>query len=158
MGPNQFFNSDLKDRAIFLVAALTGNIGKISGNVGSYAGNYRASFFNGLPQYIGEDPFNPQMDPNKPAQLRKRWKAESVHYFNHGDTILRMGDTVLTGKSHMPTPTKGFHVSNSNSLIGNVKGHYDFVINTLSRVELPVVNMLTSCLPLTVGQNSNTPT
>ena len=140
MGPNQFFNSDLKDRAIFLVAALTGNIGKISGNVGSYAGNYRASFFNGLPQYIGEDPFNPQMDPNKPAQLRKRWKAESVHYFNHGDTILRMGDTVLTGKSHMPTPTKGFHVSNSNSLIGNVKGHYDFVINTLSRVEFVAQN------------------
>jgi nitrate reductase alpha subunit len=39
MGPNQFFNNDLKDRAIFLVAALTGNIGENGGNVGSYAGN-----------------------------------------------------------------------------------------------------------------------
>src|SRR5688572_15272279 len=29
MGPNQFFNNDLKDRAIFLVAALTGSIGQI---------------------------------------------------------------------------------------------------------------------------------
>ncbi len=140
MGPNQFFNNDLKDRAIFLVAALTRNLGKISGNVGSYAGNYRASFFNGLPQYIGEDPFNPELDPNKPAKLNKRWKAESVHYFNHGDTILRMGKTVLTGKTHIPTPTKAVHVSNSNSLIGNVKGHYDFVINVLSRVEFVAQN------------------
>ncbi len=50
MGPNQFFNNDLKDRAIFLIASLTRNIGKLGGNVGSYAGNYRASYFNGLPQ------------------------------------------------------------------------------------------------------------
>jgi len=140
MGPNQFFNNDLKDRNIFLVAALTRNIGKIGGNVGSYAGNYRASFFNGLAQYIGEDPFNPELDRSKPAKLRKRWKAESVHYFNHGDTILRMGKAVLTGKTHIPTPTKAVHVSNSNSLIGNIKGHYDFVINTLSKVEFIAQN------------------
>ncbi len=44
MGPNQFFNSDLKDRAIFLIAAMTRNVGRIGGNVGSYAGNYRAGF------------------------------------------------------------------------------------------------------------------
>ncbi|MBI4254486.1 MAG: molybdopterin-dependent oxidoreductase, partial [Candidatus Rokubacteria bacterium] len=45
MGPNQFFNNDLKDRAIFLVAALTGSIGQLGGNVGSYAGNYRTTLF-----------------------------------------------------------------------------------------------------------------
>ena len=38
MGPNQFFNNDLKDRAVFLVAALTRNVGFLGGNVGSYAG------------------------------------------------------------------------------------------------------------------------
>ena len=38
MGPNHFFNNDLKDRAIFLVCALTKNIGFHSGNIGSYAG------------------------------------------------------------------------------------------------------------------------
>lgn len=103
--------------------------------MGSYAGNYRASFFNGLAQYISEDSFNPELDPSKPAKLRKRWKAESVHYFNHGDTILYMGNEPLTGKTHIPTPTKAVHVSNSNLLIGNVKDHYNFVINTLSRVE-----------------------
>jgi len=140
MGPNQYFNSDLKDRNVFLVAALTGNIGKIGGNVGSYAGNYRSSYFNGLPQYIDEDPFDPELDPSKPARSRKYWKAESVHYFNHGDTILRQGKSVLTGDSHMPTPTKAINVSNSNSLIGNVKGHYDLVINTLKRVEFIGLN------------------
>jgi nitrate reductase alpha subunit len=140
MGPNQFFNSDLKDRAVFLVAALTRNIGKFGGNVGSYAGNYRASFFNGLGQYIGENPFDPELDPAKPARSRKYWKAESVHYFNHGDTILRMGDTPLTGRTHMPTPTKAVHVSNSNSLIGNAKGHYDSIVNIFRKVEFIAIN------------------
>lgn len=140
MGPNQYFNSDLKDRSVFLVAALTMNIGRFGGNVGSYAGNYRASFFNGLPQYIGEDPFNPQLDPTKPANVKKYWRAESVHYFNHGDTILRQGKAVLTGKTHMPTPTKSIHVSNSNSLIGNAKGHYDTIANVLPKVDFIAIN------------------
>lgn len=140
MGPNQFFNSDLKDRAIFFVAALTRNVGHIGGNVGSYAGNYRASFFNGLPQYIGENPFDIELDPNKPARPKKMWKAESVHYFNHGDTILRMGKAVLTGRTHMPTPTKSICVSNSNSLIGNAKGHYETIMNVFPRVEFIAIN------------------
>jgi nitrate reductase alpha subunit len=140
MGPNQFFNSDLKDRAIFLVAALTRNVGRVGGNVGSYAGNYRASFFNGLGQYIMEDPFDPELDPARPARQRGCWRPESVHYFNHGDTILRIGDSVLTGSSHIPAPTKAIHVSNSNSLIGNAKGHYETVVNVFPRVELIMVN------------------
>lgn len=140
MGPNQFFNSDLKDRAVFLVAALTKNIGRVGGNVGSFAGNFRAAFFNGLPQYFGEDPFDIESDPSKPARVKVRWKAESVHYWNHGDKILKVGDAVLTGKSHMPTPTKSIHVSNSNSLIGNVKGHYEVVVNGLPKVELLAIN------------------
>jgi len=140
MGPNQYFNNDNKDRAVFLVAALTDNVGRIGGNVGSYAGNYRASFFNGLPQYIGEDPFDPELDPAQPARPRKLWKAESVHYFNHGDKILRMGKSILTGKTHMPTPTKSICVSNSNSLIGNAKGHYETVVNVLPKVEFIAIN------------------
>ncbi|MCG3138835.1 MAG: Nitrate reductase [Phycisphaerae bacterium] len=140
MGPNQYFNSDLKDRAIFLIAALTRNIGRIGGNVGSYAGNYRASFFNGLGQYIAENPFDIEVDPIKPARVRQTWRGESVHYFNHGDNILRMGDSILTGKSHLPCPTKSICHSNSNSLIGNAKGHYDTVVNTLKRVEFVCIN------------------
>ncbi|MEX0777744.1 MAG: molybdopterin-dependent oxidoreductase [Phycisphaeraceae bacterium] len=135
MGPNQFFNNDLKDRAVFLVGALTRNVGYLGGNVGSYAGNYRAAFFSGLPQYIMENPFAPQLDPAGPAKVRRYYGLESVHYFNHGDKILRAGKHVITGKSHIPTPTKAIMVSNSNSLIGNVKGHYDLVVNTLRKVE-----------------------
>ena len=63
MGPNQFFNNDNKDRDLFLLAALTGNVGKIGGNVGSFAGNYRVALFNGVPQYINENPFDLELDP-----------------------------------------------------------------------------------------------
>jgi nitrate reductase alpha subunit len=140
MGPNQYFNSDLKDRGVFLVAALSRNIGHFGGNVGSYAGNYRGANFNGLPHYISENPFDIELDPNTPVRIKKYWKAESVHYWNHGDEILKMGDTVLTGHSHLPTPTKSVHVSNSNSLIGNAKGHYDAVFRTFKRVEMIAIN------------------
>lgn len=140
MGPNQFFNSDLKDRATFLLAALTENIGKVGANIGSYAGNYRASFFSGIGQYATEDPFNITLDAEKPAKVKGYFSGESVHYFNHGDTVLRMGKELLTGSSHIPTPTKSILVSNSNSLIGNAKGHYETVMNTLPRVEFIGVN------------------
>ncbi len=140
MGPNQFFNNDLKDRTVFLVAALTRNVGFIGGNVGSYAGNYRVGFFSGATQYNTENPFDLELDPTKPARPRRYFRPESVHYFNHGDTILRYGEAVLTGKTHIPTPTKAIHVSNSNSLIGNAKGHYETVVNTLRRVEFVAIN------------------
>jgi anaerobic selenocysteine-containing dehydrogenase len=45
MGPNQFFNNDNKDRAIWLVLALTGSLGRHGGNIGSYAGNYKTTLF-----------------------------------------------------------------------------------------------------------------
>ncbi|MEX0655835.1 MAG: molybdopterin-dependent oxidoreductase [Phycisphaeraceae bacterium] len=135
MGPNQFFNSDQKDRAVFLVAALTRNVGYLGGNVGSYAGNYRTAFFSGMPQYTSEDPFDVETDPNKAVRTRTCYRAESAHFFNAGDRILRMGKHSLTGKTHLPTPTKSIMISNSNSLIGNAKGHYDNVVNSYPRVE-----------------------
>ena len=140
MGPNQYFNNDLKDRAVFLLAALTKNVGFQGGNVGSFSGNYRVAFYSGMSQYTTENPFDIELDPAKPARSKKYFRAESVHYFNHGDKILRYGDAVLTGKTHMPTPTKAIHVANSNSLIGNAKGHYETVVNTLRRVEFLAVN------------------
>lgn len=135
MGPNQFFNNDLKDRTVFLLAALTENIGKPGGNVGSFAGNYRAAFFSGLGQYITEDPFNITLDKKSPAKTHYYYKGESAHFFNNGDRVLRMGKELLTGKTHMPTPTKCIMLSNGNSLIGNIKGHYDVIMNTFPRIE-----------------------
>jgi nitrate reductase alpha subunit len=136
MGPNQFFNADLKDRAIFLVAALTGNVGGKGGNVGSYAGNYRAALFSGMPQYVAENPFDPELDPARPARPRLYWKAESAHYMDAGDRPLRVGNRLFTGRTHMPAPTKAVLVTNSNSLLGNAKGAYDVIANTLPKIEL----------------------
>ncbi|MCC6739038.1 MAG: molybdopterin-dependent oxidoreductase [Planctomycetia bacterium] len=136
MGPNQFFNSDNKDRSLFLLAALTGNTGRIGGNVGSYAGNYRTALFNGSPQYINENPFDLELDPAKPARPRQYWKAESAHYWNHEDHPLKMGKEMITGSTHMPTPTKTLTFSNANSILGNVKWHYNVVNNVLPRMEL----------------------
>lgn len=128
MGPNQFFNADLKDRAIFLVATLTRNVGFPGGNVGSYAGNYRSALFGGIPKYVTEDPFDA-------TKQKKYLHYESLHYFNYGDRPLRAGDKLFTGEGHMPTPTKAMWLNNSNSVIGNVKWHYDVVHNTLPKLE-----------------------
>ncbi len=128
MGPNQFFNADLKDRAIFLVAALTRNVGFPGGNVGSYAGNYRSALFGGIPSYVTENPFDT-------TKQKKYLHYESLHYFNYGDRPLKVGDKMFTGEGHMPTPTKAMWLNNSNSVIGNVKWHYDVVNNTLPKIE-----------------------
>jgi nitrate reductase alpha subunit len=139
MGPNQFFNNDNKDRDIFLLAALTGNVGKIGGNVGSYAGNYRVALFNGVPQYINENPFDLEFDPEKPARPKMYWRAESAHYYNHEDHTLRVGKRRLTGSSHTPTPTKSMWFANANSILGNVKWHYNTVVNVLPKIEMIAV-------------------
>jgi nitrate reductase alpha subunit len=135
MGPNQFFNSDLKDRAIFLVAALTRNVGFPGGNVGSYAGNYRAAIIDGEPIYAMEDPYQIQLEAKGPVKVRKYLGYESLHYFNYGDRPLRGGNALFTSAGHMPTPTKFMWLNNSNSVIGNVKWHYDVVHNTLPKIE-----------------------
>jgi len=136
MGPNQFFNSDLKDRAIFLVASLTRNVGFIGGNVGSYAGNYKASLIGGEPLYVLEDPFNLQLDPKGKITTKKYMHYDSIHFFNYGDRPLKSGKNMLTGKTHMPVPTKAYWQANSNSSLGNSKWHYDLVNNTLPKVEM----------------------
>jgi nitrate reductase alpha subunit len=135
MGPNQFFNNDLKDRAIFLVAALTGSIGKMGGNVGSYAGNYRNTLFSGIPQYAYEDPFAAQLDPRGPVKVRSYLRAESLHYYAAGEVLQREGTKQFTTGAHVPTPTKAIWLTNSNSQIANTKYHYDVVFNTLPRQE-----------------------
>ncbi|MEK7872777.1 MAG: molybdopterin-dependent oxidoreductase, partial [Chloroflexota bacterium] len=140
MGPNHFFNADLKDRALLLVSSLTRNMGYMGGTPGSYAGNYRAGYFNGLPHYIAEDPFNPVLDPKVTPVPKVYYKAESAHYYNYGDRPLRVGNKNFTGSSHMPSPTKMMWWGNSNSLLGNVKWAYDVMHNTLPKIEMLVVN------------------
>ncbi len=131
MGPNQMFNADQKDRAIFLVAALTRNVGYFGGNVGSYAGNYRAAYFNGMPKYMAENPFDIQLDPDGKVDVRQTFAMQSAHFYSHGDGPLDVHGKVYNGKSHTPFPTKLMWFSASNSILGNAKGHYDIVMNLL---------------------------
>ncbi len=140
MGPNQFFNNDLKDRAIFLVAALTGSIGQMGGNVGSYAGNYRTTLFSGIPLYASEDPFHAQLAPTGPVSVKSYVRYESLHYYAAGEVIHREGTKQFTMGAHVPTPTKAIWLTNSNSQIANTKYHYNVVFNTLPKQECVVVN------------------
>jgi nitrate reductase / nitrite oxidoreductase, alpha subunit len=140
MGPNHYFNADLFGRTKFLVAALTDNVGHLGGNVGSYAGNYRGSLFQAVPQWIAEDPFDIERDLTKPARVRRYYQAESAHYWNYGERPLKAGEELVTGKGHMPTPTKLIWFANSNSLIGNAKWAYDTVKNTMTRQEAVFCN------------------
>ena len=140
MGPNQFFNNALKDRSMFLVASLTANVGKPSGNIGSYSGNHRIALFNGLPQYVNENPFDLELNPELPARMKQYWVQESAHYYNHEDKPLKHGNAMLTGSTHMPTPTKTMWFSNANSILGNVKWHYHVVNNVLPKMDMVCVN------------------
>ncbi|MDP6273498.1 MAG: molybdopterin-dependent oxidoreductase [Dehalococcoidia bacterium] len=143
MGMNMYFHNDLINRAYYVVATLTGNVGKPGGNVGSYAGNYKAPVFNGTPSYVAEDPFAPTLDPTVDGRdIKKRGysKFESVHFWDHGDKPLIIdtpndGRVVMTGESHMPSPTKVIWAVNAN-LLGVAKWHYNQIANTLPRHEL----------------------
>ena len=140
MGPNHYWTNDLKDRAIFLLAALCGSEGRFGGEVGSYAGNYRLEMFNGAGQWYTEDPFNLQLDPSLPATTRRYFTPESAHYYNYGDRPLKVGGVNFTGATHMPVPTKTAWWVNGNSILGNAKWAYDVIVNTLPRIEMIVVN------------------
>ena len=139
MGVNQFLHGDLKDRAIFLVAALTANVGKIGGNVGSYAGNFKLDIINGIGQWIAENPFDMELDPDKMARLKRYWEPESAHYYAYGDRPLRVGNKLFNGWTHVPTPTKSVMVSNSNSILGNSKWAFNVIVNVLPKIEMYVV-------------------
>jgi nitrate reductase alpha subunit len=140
MGPNQFWNNDNKDRAIWLLLALTGSLGRHGGNIGSYAGNYKATLLAGASAFVNEDPFAPQVEPAGPVRIRPTLRYESLHYWANGERLMAAGRKKITTGAHVPTPTKAMWQANSNSSLGNQKGHYDVVNNTLPRCELVVYN------------------
>lgn len=140
MGTNQFWNNDNKDRAVFLVGALAGSIGKHGGNVGSFSGNYKNTLFSGVPLFTKEDPFHPQLDPNGKVHTHDYWRYESMHFWANGERIVKAGNKKITTGAHLPTPTKSIWQVNSNSSLGNQKGFYDVVFNTLPKAEVVAYN------------------
>jgi len=146
-GTNHYFHSDLKDRALFLVLALTGNIGKPGANAGHWAGNYKTPVFGtGLLPFIAEDPFNTTLDPNTPAdqvKVKVYYKKEEPAYWNYDERPLQIQDRTtgqtktLTGATHMPTPTKVEWYLNVNHL-NNSKWAYHQIAKIHPGVEMIV--------------------
>ena len=147
-GINHYFHCDLTTRGVFLWLALTGNIGIPGGNVAHWAGNYKSAIFDGLPTWNAEDPFNPALDPDvdgRDIKVKKYFKSENIAYWNYEDRPLIISDrntgerVVLTGNSHMPTPTKTIWTANSNNL-NNAKWAYNMIANVDPHVEMVIVN------------------
>ncbi|HYA20206.1 MAG TPA: molybdopterin oxidoreductase, partial [Burkholderiales bacterium] len=98
------------------------------------------TLFSGVPRWTYEDPFNPQLDPNGPVKPKPYLRPESMHYWANGERLMKAGNKKITTGAHVPTPTKTIWQVNSNSSLGNQKGFYDVVFNTLPRCELVVYN------------------
>lgn len=161
-GINHWFHATEANRAICLPLILTGNIGKPGAGCHTWAGNYKAAIFQAAPwcgdgflSWVGEDPFNPNLDENakgKDIKLRKCAKDEEPAYWNHGDRPLIVntpaaGRKVFTGDSHMPTPTKFLWFTNVN-LFNNAKWAYDSLKNVNPGIDLIIsqdIEMTSSC-------------
>ncbi|BDG61998.1 molybdopterin-containing oxidoreductase family protein [Caldinitratiruptor microaerophilus] len=141
-GVNHYFHNDLTGRAAWLVMTLTGNVGRPGANFTHWAGNYRGENHPGLPVWVAEDPFRPNLDPDarpEDVPIRKLYKSEHPAYWNYGDKPLKVGGKIFTGKTHMPTPTKVMWIANSNHL-NNAKWAHHMIEVVNKRVEMFIVN------------------
>jgi nitrate reductase alpha subunit len=149
-GVNHWFHATLHNRATYLPLMLTGNIGLPGAGCYTWAGNYKAALFQGrgadLPGFkgwIGEDPFEPNLDPaasGKGIKTHAYTKDEEPAYWDHGDVALIVdtpehGRKVFTGKTHMPTPTKVMWFNNVN-IINNAKWAYGVIKHVNPKVDL----------------------
>jgi nitrate reductase alpha subunit len=149
-GVNHYFHATLHNRAAYLLAMLTGNIGRYGSGVSTWAGNYKGAIFQAAPWYgpgvggyIREDPFNPVMDPAgkySSKTTREYSHDEETAYWGFGDRPLmvdtpKAGRKMFTGKTHMPTPTKVLWFNNAN-LINQAKWAYHLVKNVNPKVDM----------------------
>ncbi|MDX1619764.1 MAG: molybdopterin-dependent oxidoreductase [Nitriliruptorales bacterium] len=151
-GINHYFHATLHNRAVYLVAMLTGNIGQPGSGVSTWAGNYKGGIFHAAPWhgpgvggYVNEDPFNPLLDPEATYtfdDLRHTIHGEDVSYWGYGDRPLVVdtpedGRRVFTGRTHMPSPTKVIWYNNAN-LLNQAKWAYELVHNVNPKVDMIV--------------------
>jgi nitrate reductase alpha subunit len=161
-GINHWFHATLHNRATYLPLMLTGNIGIPGSGAHTWAGNYKAGLFQGSPRtgpgfagWVGEDPFQPNLDPTKPQtfdDVKSYARGEEVGYWAHGDRPLivdtpKFGRKVFTGRTHLPTPTKVMWTTNVN-VINNAKWAYELVKNINPKIDMIVaqeIEMTGSC-------------
>ena len=151
-GVNHYFHATLHNRATYLIAILTGNIGKPGAGVSTWAGNYKGGIFHAAPWhgpgvggYVNEDPFNPLLDPAAQYTAKTtghRLEGEDVSYWGIGDQPLVVnlpngGRRVFTGTTHLPRPTKVIWYNNAN-LINQAKWAYHLIKNVNPKVDLIV--------------------
>ncbi len=151
-GVNHYFHATLHNRAVYLVAMLTGNIGVPGAGVSTWAGNYKGGVFQGAPWfgpgvggYVNEDPFNQRLsetDRYDIASLRHTLEGEDTSYWGNGDRPLivetpEAGRKVFTGHTHMPSPTKVLWYSNANT-INQAKWAYHLVRNVNPMIDMIV--------------------
>ncbi|MBI2067745.1 MAG: molybdopterin-dependent oxidoreductase [Deltaproteobacteria bacterium] len=150
-GINHWFHATEVNRATFLPLMLTGNIGQHGAGSFTWAGNYKSANFQAAPSvgaglgvWVAEDPFHPALSsrtPGKEVPVKNYALDEGASYWAHGDHPLvvetpKFGRKMFTGKTHMPTPTKGMWFTNVNH-INNSKWAYQVIKNVL-----PTCNMI----------------
>ncbi|MCA9428708.1 MAG: molybdopterin-dependent oxidoreductase, partial [Candidatus Omnitrophica bacterium] len=99
-GINHYFHATLHNRACFLLATLTGNIGRHGGGCYAWAGNYKGALFQasawsgpGVGAYKDEDPFNPVLDEAADVthhNMHHYASGEEPSYWAHGEKILKV--------------------------------------------------------------------
>ena len=151
-GVNHYFHATLHNRATYLVAMLTGQIGQPGAGVSTWAGNYKGGIFHAAPWfgpgvggYVNEDPFRPLLDEDATYDFQNTHHyihGEETSYWGYGDTPLVVdtpseGRKVFTGRTHMPTPTKVLWYNNAN-LINQAKWAYHLIKNTNPKVDMIV--------------------
>jgi nitrate reductase alpha subunit len=149
-GVNHYFHATLHNRASYLPAMLTGNIGKHGAGVFTWAGNYKGALLQASPwsgpgvgSYTHEDPFNPVLDENvriAHQHLRHLSDGEDPSYWACGERTLTVdlpngSRRNFTGKSHLPTPTKVIWYNNANFL-NQSKWIYNIIVNVLPKVDM----------------------
>jgi len=151
-GINHYFHATLHNRASYLPAMLTGNIGKHGAGVFTWAGNYKGALLQasswsgpGVGSFTHEDPFHPVLDESvriTHEHLRHLSDGEDPSYWACGEKTLTVdlpdgGKRNFTGQTHMPTPTKVIWYNNANFL-NQSKWIYNIIVNVLPKIDMIV--------------------
>ena len=123
-----------------------------TGNVGSYAGNYRVVALQRRAAVHQREPVRPRARSRRSPRGRSSTGRPSRRTTTTTRTTTsRSARRLLTGSTHIPCPTKSLWFANANSILGNVKWHYNTVVNVLPKIEMIAVQRVVVVDVLRVG-------